>query len=119
MEIKQVGVVGCGAMGAGIAQLVLQAGYTVIVREIDENLLAKGLGRITKGFEKLCEKGKMSVEEKNAMLGRLSGTVSLTALSSCDLVIEAVFEDMSVKKELFKSLDATCKKETIFATNNS
>ena len=119
MRIRQVGVVGCGAMGAGIAQLVLQAGYRVTVREVDENFLAKGLGRITKGFEKLCEKGKMSVEEKSAMLGRLSGTVSLVDLSSCDLVIEAVFEEISVKKELFKALDGVCKKETIFATNTS
>jgi 3-hydroxybutyryl-CoA dehydrogenase len=119
MEIKQVGVVGCGAMGAGIAQLALQAGYTVMVREIDENFLAKGLGRITKGFEKLCEKGKVSVEEKGTMLGRLSGTVSLADLASCDLVIEAVFEDISIKKDLFKALDAACRKETIFATNTS
>jgi 3-hydroxybutyryl-CoA dehydrogenase len=119
MEIKQVGVVGCGAMGAGITQLVLQAGYTAIVREFDESFLAKGLGRITNGFEKLCEKGKMSVEEKCGMLERLSGVVFLDDLSSCDLVIEAVFEEMSVKKELFKALDGVCKKETIFATNTS
>ena len=105
--------------GVGIAQLALQAGLTVIVREIDEDSLARGLGRIAKGFEKLSEKGKISVEEKSAMLGRLSGTVSLADLSSCDLVIEAVFEDMSVKKELFKALDGACRKETIFATNTS
>lgn len=86
-----------------------------VVREIDENFLAKGIGRITKGFEKLCERGKMSVEAKNAMLGRLSGTVSLTDLSSCDLVIEAVFEEMSVKKELFKALDAICKRCGVLA----
>jgi 3-hydroxybutyryl-CoA dehydrogenase len=119
MEIKHVGVVGCGAMGSGIAQLVLKAGYTVTVREIDENFLAKGLGRITKGFEKLVEKGKISIEEKSTMLAHLSGTVSLADLSSCDLVIEAVFEEMSIKSELFKALDAVCKKETVFATNTS
>jgi 3-hydroxybutyryl-CoA dehydrogenase len=119
MTLKQIGVVGCGAMGAGIAQLALQAGYSVVVREIDENPLQKGLERINKGLERSQQKGTMTVEDKEAMLQRLSGTVSLADLATCDLVIEAVFEDIQIKKELFRALDGICKKETILASNTS
>jgi 3-hydroxybutyryl-CoA dehydrogenase len=119
MEIKQIGIVGCGAMGAGITQLVLQTGYTVVVNEMDENLLNKGLNRIKTGLEKLSEKGKIKTEDKDAMLQRLSGTVNLSDMASCDLIIEAVFEDINVKNEIFTALDKACKKETIFASNTS
>jgi 3-hydroxybutyryl-CoA dehydrogenase len=119
MALKQIGVVGCGAMGAGIAQLALQAGYTVVVREIDQGLLEKGLGRIKNGLEKSQQKGTLSTEDKEAMLQRLSGTVSFTDFATSDLVIEAAFEDIQIKKELFKSLDGICKKEAILASNTS
>lgn len=119
MEIKQIGIVGCGAMGAGITQLVLQTGYTVVVNEMDENLLNKGLNRIKTGLEKLNEKGKIKTEDKDAMLQHLSGTVNLSDMASCDLIIEAVFEDINVKNEIFTALDKACKKETIFASNTS
>jgi 3-hydroxybutyryl-CoA dehydrogenase len=119
MALKQIGIVGCGAMGAGIAQLALQAGYSVAVREIDEGFLQKGLGRIKDGLEKAQQKGAVTAEDKEAMFQRLSGTVSFDDLATCDLIIEAVFEDIQVKKELFKNLDGICKKETILASNTS
>jgi 3-hydroxybutyryl-CoA dehydrogenase len=119
MTLKQIGIVGCGAMGAGIAQLALQAGYSVVVREIDEGFLQKGLGRIKGGLEKAQQKGAVTVEDKEAMFQRLSGTISFDDLATCDLIIEAVFEDIQVKKELFKNLDSISKKETILASNTS
>lgn len=119
MIFKQIGVAGCGAMGAGIAQLALQAGYPVVVREIDESFLRKGLDRIKNGLEKLQQKGTLTAVDKDAMLQRLSGTISFGDLVNCDIVIEAVFEDIQVKKELFKNLDSVCKKETVFASNTS
>jgi 3-hydroxybutyryl-CoA dehydrogenase len=119
MTIKQVGVVGCGAMGAGIAQLSLQAGYSVIVREMDETLLRKGMDRVKNGLEKLLQKGTLSAADKDAMLQRLSGTVSFGELAACDIIVEAVFEDIKIKKDLFKNLDSLCKKETILASNTS
>lgn len=119
MTIKQVGIVGCGAMGAGIAQLSLQAGYSVIVREMDETLLHKGMDRVKNGLEKLLQKGTLSATDKDAMLQRLSGTVSFGELAACDIIVEAVFEDIQIKKDLFKNLDSLCKKETILASNTS
>ena len=119
MAIKQVGIVGCGAMGAGIAQLSLQAGYSVVVREMDDVFLRKGLDRVKNGLEKLVQKGTLSSPDRDAMIQRLSGTVSLGDLAACDMIVEAVFEDLQVKKDLFKTLDSICKKETILASNTS
>ena len=117
--IKKVGVVGCGAMGSGIAQVILEAGHSVVVREIDASLLDKGIRTIQKGLERSFEKGVLITKAKEEALARLSGTVALEDLKSCDLVIEAVFEDIRIKKELFKNLDSICPKETIFASNTS
>ncbi len=117
--MKQIGVVGCGTMGAGIAELILQKGYSVVVQEVDQGFLDKGLNRIRADFGKLEQKGKMTLQEKEACLGRLTGTTLVTDLAGCDLVIEAIVEEMNVKKELLRSLDAACKPETIFATNTS
>ena len=119
MPIKLLGIVGCGTMGAGIAQLALQSGYNVCVREINQTLLDKGLAKINKGLEKLCEKGALKNEEKDDLFKRLKGTTSFDDLKECDMVIEAVFEDIKVKTEVFMSLDPICKKETIFASNTS
>jgi 3-hydroxybutyryl-CoA dehydrogenase len=119
MPIKQVGIVGCGIMGAGIAQLCLQNGYSVIVREINKDFLDKGIGKIKKGFEKLCEKGTIGIDDKENILKKLSTTTALDDLKDCDLIIEAVFEDIHVKTDIFKTLDPICKKETIFASNTS
>lgn len=117
--IKKVGIVGCGAMGSGITQVVLEAGYPVVVREVDASLLDKGIKAIQKGLERSVEKGVITTKAKEDALAHLSGTVALEDLKGCDLVIEAVFEEIQIKKELFKSLDSICPKETIFASNTS
>jgi len=117
--IKKVGIVGCGAMGSGIAQVVLEAGYRVVVREIDASLLDRGIKAIQKGLERSVEKGVLATKAKEEALAHLSGSVALEDLKDCDLVIEAVFEDIRIKKELFKSLDSICPKEAIFASNTS
>lgn len=119
MKIRKVGVIGCGAMGSGIAQVVLQGGYEVIVRETDQTFLDKGLERVNASLEKLVKKEAMPQEAKEETLKRLTGTVSMEPLGDCDLIIEAVFEDLQVKTDLFKALDAICGKDTIFASNTS
>ena len=111
--IQRIGVIGCGIMGAGIAQLALQSGYNVIVREINEDFLNKGLSKIRKGIDKLCEKGAIKTEEKDNLLTKLKGTTSFDDLRDSDMIIEAVFEDIKIKSEVFMSLDHICKKETI------
>jgi len=119
MGVTQVGIIGCGTMGIGIAQLVLQKGYNVIIKEINQELLNKGLNGINKGLEKLCEKGKLKAEEKEHLLKQLKGTTNYSDLKECDVIIEAVFEDLKVKTEVFASLDEVCKKDAIFASNTS
>jgi 3-hydroxybutyryl-CoA dehydrogenase len=119
MEIKTVAVIGCGTMGSGIAQVVLQGGYNVVVREADQVLLDKGLERVKGSFEKLVKKRLMTEEARDAMMKRLTGTVSLERLVDCDLIIEAIFEDLQLKTDLFKALERVCKKEAIFASNTS
>lgn len=119
MEIRKVGVIGCGAMGAGIAQVVLQGGYEVVVREMDEGVLNKGLGKVNASFEKLVTKQTITREVAEATLKKLSATVSMEPLADCDLMIEAIFEDLKVKIEQFKALDQVCKKEAVFASNTS
>lgn len=119
MEIGKVGVIGCGAMGAGIAQVVLQGGYEVVVREMDEAALNKGLGKVKAAFEKLVTKQTLTAESAEATLKRFSGTVSLEPLSDCDLIIEAIFENLQVKMDQFAALDRVCRKEAIFASNTS
>ena len=119
MKIRKVGVIGCGAMGAGIAQVVLQGGYEVVVREMDEALLNKGLGKVKAALEKLVTKQALTAESAEATLKKLSGAVSLEPLSDCDLIIEAIFENLQVKMDQFAALDKVCKKEAIFASNTS
>ena len=117
--IKKVGIIGCGTMGAGITQVVLEAGYVAVVREIDSSLLDKGMTAIRKRLERSVEKGTLSSSAKEETLARLSGTLALENFKDCDLIIEAVFEDIRIKKELFKNLDMICSRETIFASNTS
>ncbi|BBO81026.1 3-hydroxybutyryl-CoA dehydrogenase [Desulfosarcina ovata subsp. sediminis] len=119
MTIKHVGVVGCGAMGSGIVQVILQGGYDVIVQESTGQFLEQGLARVEKGVAKLSVKGSISEEDSRNMLARLSGTLNTADLKDCDLIIEAVFEEIEIKKELFNTLDGICKPETIFASNTS
>ncbi|HEX8693090.1 MAG TPA: 3-hydroxybutyryl-CoA dehydrogenase [Longimicrobium sp.] len=119
MEIKRVGVLGCGLMGSGIAQVSAAAGYDTIVREVSDELCQRGIGGIGKQLGKAVEKGKLAAEDRDATLGRLRGTTSLEELRDCDIVIEAVVEDLAVKNEMWKTLDAVCPAHTIFASNTS
>jgi 3-hydroxybutyryl-CoA dehydrogenase len=119
MEIKKVGVVGCGSMGAGIAQLCAQSGYQVVVSEINDELLKKGLAFIEKTLARSVEKGKLSQADKDAIIGRLKGTTSTKDFADCDLVIEAAIENLELKKKIFAELDGICKPNAILATNTS
>jgi 3-hydroxybutyryl-CoA dehydrogenase len=118
-EISTVGVVGCGLMGSGIAQVCAEAGYSVLVREVDEGALKKGLGRIESFLKKGVERGKSTPEAMAQTLGRLKGTTRLEDLAPAGIVIEAVFESLEAKREVFSVLDKACPRETIFASNTS
>jgi 3-hydroxybutyryl-CoA dehydrogenase len=119
MDIKKVGVVGCGLMGSGIAQVCAEAGYDVLVREVSDDLLRKGLGKIEGFLAKGVEKGKVTAERKQEVMGRLRGTTAVEDLKDRDIVIEAVVENLAAKHELFKALDPLCPPATIFASNTS
>lgn len=119
MEIKKVGVLGCGLMGSGIAEVCARAGLQTAVREIDENQLQAGLARIEKSLDKAVEKGKCSKDERQDTLSLLTGTTDLADLADCDLVIEAIIENIDIKRETFSSLDEIVKKEAVFASNTS
>ena len=119
MEIKKVGVLGCGLMGSGIAQIAAQAGYETVVREVDDEVLKKGLKRIEDFLTKGVQKGKLTEAQMTEILDRLHGTTKLSDLASCDIIIEAVVENIEVKKQVFSELDGMCPEHTIFATNTS
>ena len=119
MAIEKVGVVGCGLMGSGIAQIAAQAGCTVVVREVSEERLNKGLASIEKSLNKFVEKGTLSLADRDAARGRLRGTTKLEDLRDSDLVIEAIIEQLPDKRELYSALDKICPKNTIFASNTS
>lgn len=121
MSIKKVGVVGCGLMGHGIAQVAAQGGCTVVVYEAAEAALAAGLGRIDKSLAKLAEKAAEKGQQFDAagVRARITGTLSKADLAGCDLVVEAIVENLDVKKALFAELGKLCKPETIFASNTS
>lgn len=115
----RVGVVGCGLMGSGIAQVCAEAGHDVTVREISDTALAKGLGSIDRFLAKGVEKGKVSGERKAEIMGRLKGTTKIEDLGPCQIVIEAVIENIALKHETFQALDKVCGKDAIFASNTS
>ena len=119
MAIKTVGVLGCGLMGSGIAQVSAAAGYTTIVREVEDAFLKKGMGRIEKFLVGGVEKGKLSVEEKDKTLGNLSGTTRLEDLKDWDLVIEAIVENIDEKAKSYAVVDSVCGERTIFCSNTS
>lgn len=118
-EIKRVGVLGCGLMGSGIAQVAAAAGYETLVREVSDELCQRGIGGIGKQLGKAVDKGKMSAEDRDAIVGRLRGTTNLEDLRDCDIIIEAVVEDLALKNQMWQTLDAVCGPETIFASNTS
>jgi len=119
MAIKTVGVLGCGLMGAGIAQVCAAAGYTTIVREVDETFLNKGLGRIRKFLDDGVAKGKVTAEARDTALGNLSGTTAIKALKDCDLVIEAIIENLEEKRQTYAALEKAVGERTIFLSNTS
>ncbi len=119
MAIKTVGVVGCGLMGSGIAQVAAEAGYAVVVREVSDDLLKKGLGKIDAFLQKGVDKGKLTPERKAEVVARLRGTTRLEDLAACDVVIEAVIENLELKREVYQALDGACPAHTIFASNTS
>jgi len=119
MVVKKVGVIGCGLMGHGIAQISAQAGLSVVVRESEQVALDKGLQRIKRSLDKLVEKERVSRPDADAAVGRIKGTLRLEDLGDCDLVVEAIVENLDAKKQLFKQLDGLCKPTTIFASNTS
>ena len=119
MKINRVGVVGCGTMGSGIAHVCAQAGYTVTVSEVSEDLLKKGLATINSFLSKAVEKQKITPQDRDATLTRIKGTTSFNGFSDCDLVIEAAIENLDPKKKIFAELDGICPRHAILASNTS
>lgn len=119
MTIKKVGVLGCGLMGAGIAEVCAKAGHTTVIREVDESFLERGMQRIERSLGKAVDKGKLDAEQRDAALSRISGTTELEPLADCDLVIEAIIERLEEKVETFAALDKTVQGEALFASNTS
>jgi 3-hydroxybutyryl-CoA dehydrogenase len=118
-RIEKVGVLGGGLMGHGIAQVAASAGYQVVLREVDEATLGKGLGKIEKQLARAVEKGKSTQQEADALRGRIHGTLAYADLADCDLVIEAITENLALKLEMWREIDALVKPDAIFATNTS
>ncbi|HEX8709767.1 MAG TPA: 3-hydroxybutyryl-CoA dehydrogenase [Pyrinomonadaceae bacterium] len=119
MEIKKVGVLGCGLMGSGIAQTAASAGFQTVVREVSDELIQKGFAGIEKSLSKFAEKGTITADQQRDTRARLSGTTSLDELADCDIIIEAIIENLDIKRDTYRQLDGICKPETIFASNTS
>lgn len=119
MAIQKVGVVGCGLMGAGIAQVSAQAGFPTIVREVSQELVDKGLKAIDKNLARLVEKNTIDEATKNEIRGRLKGVTAVEELKDCNVIVEAIIEQLPAKRELFSALDTLCPPHTIFASNTS
>src|SRR5436305_805244 len=119
MEIKKVGVAGLGLMGHGIAQVTAQAGYEVVAREVDDDHVQKGVGKIEKQLARAVEKGRMEQPAADEIRGRIDASTSFGGFEDCDLVIEAITENLGMKLELWKELDELVKDGAVFATNTS
>jgi 3-hydroxybutyryl-CoA dehydrogenase len=119
MEIKKIGVVGAGTMGSGIAQVASQIGLEVLMRDIQESFVDRGLKSIDKFLAKSVEKGKLQAPEKEKIMGRIKGTTKMADLKDVDFVVEAVIEDLNLKKQVFKELDEMCRPEVILSSNTS
>jgi 3-hydroxybutyryl-CoA dehydrogenase len=119
MEIRKVGVLGCGLMGAGIAQTAASAGFETTVREVSEELLQKGLAAIEKSLDRFAQKGTITAAQQKETRDRLVGTTTFDGLADCDIIIEAIIENLEEKQNTYRQLDAVCKAETIFASNTS
>ncbi|MCL6612328.1 MAG: 3-hydroxybutyryl-CoA dehydrogenase [Peptococcaceae bacterium] len=119
MEIKTVGVIGAGIMGSGIAQVAARAGFGVVMRDIEDAFVSRGLNTIRKNIDREVQKNRLTREEADAVLGRIRGTTDMGGLSGCDLVIEAAVEKMELKKNIYRELDRICRPGVIFASNTS
>ncbi|MBI3096634.1 MAG: 3-hydroxybutyryl-CoA dehydrogenase [Planctomycetes bacterium] len=119
MPITHVGVVGCGLMGSGIAQVCADRGFPTVIMEVTPEFLDKGLTKIRTALGRAVEKGKMSADQRDRTLGKLRGTTSLEGLRECDLVIEAATEEIAAKRKIFSTLDSLCPAQTILASNTS
>jgi 3-hydroxybutyryl-CoA dehydrogenase len=119
MEIRKLGVVGAGTMGNGIAQLAAQIGCDVVMRDIEDSFVERGLKSIDKFLSKSVEKGKIQAGDKDAIMGRIKGTTNMADLKDADFVVEAVLEDLDLKKSVFKELDSLCRPEVILTSNTS
>jgi len=119
MAIRKVGVLGCGLMGAGIAEVAAKAGCETVVREVSQELLDKGMKRLRGSLDRAVEKGKLEAAARDAALARLKGTTEIAELADCDLVVEAIVENLEEKKRTFAALDAVAKPGAIFASNTS
>jgi len=119
MAVEKIGVVGCGLMGSGIAQTAAQAGVQVTVREVSKELLERGFANIDKSQARLVQRGTLTAAEREAARNRLQGTTKIEDLADCDMVIEAITEQIEPKKELFRALDSVCPPRTIYASNTS
>ena len=119
MEIKKVGVLGCGLMGSGIAQTAASAGFETVVREVSDDLIQKGFVGIEKSLAKFAEKGTITSEHQKAIRDRLSGTTSFEDLADCDIIIEAIIENIDEKRRVYAELDRICKPDAVFASNTS
>jgi 3-hydroxybutyryl-CoA dehydrogenase len=119
MDIKTIGVIGAGLMGNGIAQVLAQAGYTVVMRDIEDRFVENGLKTIKGNLGRLVQKEKMTQQDCDAILGRIKGTLKLDDLKPCDLIIEVILENKELKKSLYKELSNLCDPKVIFASNTS
>jgi 3-hydroxybutyryl-CoA dehydrogenase len=119
MKIRKVGVLGCGLMGAGIAEVAARAGFETVVREVSEEVVEKGLEKLRGSLDKAVERGKLDAGERDKAWGRLHGVVDLGALADCDLVVEAIVENLDEKRRTFAALDAVVKEGALFASNTS
>jgi 3-hydroxybutyryl-CoA dehydrogenase len=119
MAVKKVGVVGCGLMGRGIAEVSSRSGYEVVVSEINRELLDKGLGAVKTSLAKAVEKGKLLQNDMDAILARIKGTTDMKDFKDCDLVVEAAIENLDLKKKIFIDLDRICRPDAILSTNTS
>jgi len=119
MTIKKIGIIGAGTMGHGIALVSAKAGYDVLLHDVKDEFVKRGLSSVEKFIDKSVEKGKMTAEDKKHIMGRIHGTTMLEDMSDVDLIIEAILEQVTVKKDVFRRLDGICKKETVFASNTS
>jgi len=117
--INKVGVLGCGLMGSGIAQISAQAGFDTVVVEVEQKFLDKGMTGIDKSLGKFVEKGKMSASDRDSCMSRLKGSTSLKDLADCDIVVEAITENPQIKKETYAAIDSIVKKDAVFASNTS